>query len=108
MSDARRSAGAEVLLHIAEPDDWDDADTHYRPPSLAAEGFVHLSTVDQVEATTRRHYAGRTGLLLLRIDASALGDAELRWEAAPEGGTFPHLYGPLPVDAVTEVRPWPP
>jgi uncharacterized protein (DUF952 family) len=95
------------LFHIAEPDDWDRAGSHYRPPSLDADGFIHLSAGDQVRATTRRHYAGRTGLVLLTIDADRLADVEIRWEAAPHGESFPHLYGALPVAAVTAVTPWP-
>lgn len=95
------------LFHIAEADAWARADVLYRPPSLQDEGFIHLSRADQLEATSRRHYAGRTGLRLLTVDVSGLDGGELRWEPAPHGEEFPHLYGPLPVAAVTAVRPWP-
>jgi uncharacterized protein (DUF952 family) len=98
---------AGALFHIAEPADWEGADSHYRPASLEAEGFIHLSTAEQLEATTRRHYAGRADLRLLTIDRSRLGDLQLRWEEAPHGEIYPHLYGPLPVTAVSGVGPWP-
>jgi uncharacterized protein (DUF952 family) len=95
------------LFHIAEPTDWDAAGSHYRAPSLDTEGFIHLSAEHQVVSTTQRHYAGRTGLLLLVIDPLRLEGAGIRWEPAPDGEEFPHLYGPLPVSAVTATRPWP-
>ena len=54
---------------------------------------------------------GRTDLLLLHIDADRLS-APVRWEPGvpsdPEPMLFPHLYGPLPVAAVTSVTPYQP
>ena len=95
------------LLHIAEPDDWAAAGDSYRPASLVTEGFVHCSTPDQVVATGKRYYAGRVGLLLLTIDPAAAG-VPLKWERGPTGDLFPHLYGPIPVSAVTTVAPFHP
>lgn len=63
------------------------------------DGYVHLSAADQVEETARRHFAGRTGLVLLVVDPDRLGP-ELRWEASRGGALFPHLYAALPVAAV--------
>jgi len=40
--------------------------------------------------------------VLLTIDPTKLR-AEVRVEAVPGGERFPHLYGPLPLDAVTHV-----
>ena len=58
-----------------------------------------------------RLYAGRADLVLLRIDPARLG-APVRWEPGvptdPESMVFPHLYGPLPVEAVTSVTPYRP
>lgn len=68
------------------------------------DGFIHLSTESQVAGTLEKHYAGRTGLLLVAIDATALG-ADLKWEPSRGGALFPHLYGPLPLSAVTGVTP---
>ncbi len=96
-----------TLLHIAEPDVWAAADAEYRPASLRTEGFVHCSTPAQVVATGRRYYAGRTGLVLLTIDPDAAG-VPLKWEPGPTGDLFPHLYGPIPTAAVTDVRPFDP
>lgn len=63
------------------------------------DGYMHLSTGEHVRETARLHYRERTGLWLLAIDLTALGDA-LRWDAARGGALFPHLYGELSVTAV--------
>lgn len=77
------------------------------PPGLTRDvGFVHLSAPEQVHLPANRLYAGRTDLVLLMIDPSKLTDP-VRWEPGvltdPESMLFPHLYGPLPVAAVTSV-----
>jgi uncharacterized protein (DUF952 family) len=59
-----------------------------------ADGYIHLSTREQVEETARRHFAGQTDLVLVAIDAAALGDT-LRYEPSRGGALFPHLYSPL-------------
>lgn len=68
-----------------------------------ADGFIHMSGVDQLAETARRHYAGRSGLVLVTVDLTRLGD-DLKWEASRDGALFPHLYAPLPVAAATEAR----
>ncbi|MDR3511850.1 MAG: DUF952 domain-containing protein [Caulobacteraceae bacterium] len=69
-----------------------------------ADGFIHFSAADQVQETARRHFRGVAGLVLLAVDAEALG-APLRWEPSRGGALFPHLYGPMPASAVRGVRP---
>ena len=63
-------------------------------PIDLADGFIHLSTAEQVAETAARHFAGVDGLKLLGVDAERLGDA-LRWEVARGGALFPHLYRDL-------------
>ena len=70
------------------------------------DGFIHFSTAAQVAETAARHYAGQAELLLVRVNAAALGEA-LRWEPSRGGALFPHLYGALPLSAVTSVAPLP-
>jgi uncharacterized protein (DUF952 family) len=68
------------------------------------DGFMHLSAPDQTLQTARLHFAGRTDLVALEVDAQALGGL-VRWELAPKRGEkFPHLYGPLPVGAIRRAR----
>ncbi|MEZ5841645.1 MAG: DUF952 domain-containing protein [Hyphomicrobiales bacterium] len=71
-----------------------------------ADGYIHFSAADQVRETAARHFAGGTGLLLVAIDAAALG-AALKWEPSRGGALFPHLYGGLPLGAVVSVVPLP-
>lgn len=59
-----------------------------------ADGFIHFSAFDQVEETRRRHFAGQRDLMLVAVEAAALGEA-LKWEPSRGGALFPHLYGPL-------------
>jgi uncharacterized protein (DUF952 family) len=68
------------------------------------DGFIHFSTAQQVAETAARHYAGLTDLLLLEVSVDALGP-DLRWEPSRGGALFPHLYGSLPLSAVTRVEP---
>lgn len=70
------------------------------------DGYIHLSTARQAAETARLHFAGRRDLLLLELDAEALGPA-LKWEPSRGERLFPHLYGPLPVAAVRDVRDLP-
>jgi uncharacterized protein (DUF952 family) len=71
-----------------------------------ADGYIHFSTAAQVAETAAKHFAGQTGLLLVSVDPSRLGDA-LKWEVSRGGALFPHLYAPLTPDAVTRVAPLP-
>ena len=102
-----------MLVHICASADWVLARDHgeHRPDSLDDAGFIHLSTPEQVHLPANRLYAGRTDLLLLCIDPARLSDP-VRWEPGvptdPESMVFPHLYGPLPVEAVTSVTPYVP
>lgn len=68
------------------------------------DGFIHFSTAEQVAETAARHYAGVSDLLLLAVSTDRLGDL-LRWEPSRGGALFPHLYGPMPLDAVTRIAP---
>ena len=70
----------------------------------ARDGFIHFSTWPQLETTLQKHFAGREDLVLVAVDPARLGDA-LKWEPSRGGALFPHLYAPLPVDAVLHVRP---
>lgn len=83
----------------AMPAAWLGASVDHR------DGFVHLSRAHQVEGTLRKHFAGRDDLILLAVDRRALPPGALRWEVSRDGERFPHLYGPLPRNAVVAVEP---
>jgi uncharacterized protein (DUF952 family) len=75
-------------------------------PIDKTDGFIHFSTALQAEETARRHFAGQHDLLLVAVDGDRLGPA-LIFEVSRGGDLFPHLYGPLPLDAVLWVKPLP-
>ncbi|SIO44389.1 Uncharacterized conserved protein, DUF952 family [Rhodovulum sp. ES.010] len=63
-------------------------------PVDLADGFIHLSTAEQVTGTAEKHFAGESDLVLVAVDAARLGDA-LKWEPSRGGALFPHLYRDL-------------
>jgi uncharacterized protein (DUF952 family) len=94
-----------VIYKLLTAQEWVDAEARGWFDGSAVDrrdGYVHLSGADQVVETAARHFAGQAGLVLLTVDPDRLG-AALRWEASRGGALFPHLYGPLPVSAVTKV-----
>lgn len=78
---------------------------HGAPIDLA-DGYIHFSTAEQVMETARKHFAGQGDLVLISVDAEALGDA-LKWEPSRGGALFPHLYAPLTPAHVSRAVPLP-
>ncbi|HLS67950.1 MAG TPA: DUF952 domain-containing protein [Kiloniellales bacterium] len=100
---------SQLIYHVCTAAAWAQADAHggYRGSGDdLRDGFIHLSTAAQVRESVAKHRAGQDGLVILAIEADALGDA-LKWEPARGGQLFPHLYGRLPPPAVVWVKPLP-
>jgi uncharacterized protein (DUF952 family) len=102
-----------MIFHITTRTDWEAAQARgeYVAESLAAEGFIHCSTLLQVVPVANNFYKGQSGLVLLVIEPTLLS-SDLKWEApsggtpppgAPAGDLFPHVYGPISLDAVVNV-----
>lgn len=99
-----------MILHIAAREEWEAALQlgEFRADSMLTEGFIHCSTPAQVLIPANERYLGRADMVLLVIDPARLA-AELVYEDCYETGqAFPHLYGPLNLDAVQQVIPFPP
>ena len=101
-----------LIYHIAETADWEQAqrDGQYtmstRGRTLAEEGFIHASQESQVARTANSYYRDVPGPLVLLVIDPGRVDAEVRYEAVPGAELpFPHIYGPLNVDAVLAVVP---
>jgi uncharacterized protein (DUF952 family) len=75
-------------------------------PVDRADGYIHFSTDAQVRETAAKHFAGQDDLLLIAVEAEALGPA-LKWEPSRGGALFPHLYGELSLRSVRWVKPLP-
>jgi uncharacterized protein (DUF952 family) len=102
------------IYHIAAAADWQRAQrdgvytTSTRGRTLAEEGFIHASTAGQVALVANAFYTGEPDLLLLVIDTGLVGP-EIRYEHVPgQSQPYPHVYGPLNVSAVVEIRPFAP
>ncbi|RUT34500.1 DUF952 domain-containing protein [Arsenicitalea aurantiaca] len=67
-----------------------------------ADGFIHFSTAGQLPGTLAKHFAGKADLVLLGVRTLGL---DLVWEPSRGGDLFPHLYRPLPLDAIAWVLP---
>jgi uncharacterized protein (DUF952 family) len=92
----------EMVYKILRAAEWQHAlSTNVFAGSAAdvRDGFIHLSTRDQLADTIARHFAGESGLIALEIAADRV-NAALRWEPSRDGAMFPHLYSVLPLDAV--------
>ncbi|HEX3774291.1 MAG TPA: DUF952 domain-containing protein [Polyangiaceae bacterium] len=97
----------EFVFHITERSTFNAAlETGvYEAPSLKAEGFIHCSKREQIERTASRFFRGKSGLVLLCIDAEKLG-AALRFEPA-DGELFPHCYVGIAVEGIVAVIEFP-
>lgn len=76
-----------------------EADAFEGAPIDLADGYIHLSTRDQLTETVDRHFADQSDLWVAAIDLAALGDS-VRWEESRGGALFPHIYGAMPLDVV--------
>lgn len=102
----------ERIFHMTMRALWDAAAEHgfytvsTRGKTLAQEGFIHCALEDQIEMVADLVYRDWTDELILLVIDTAQVDAEIRLENLYGGEIlFPHVYGPLPVRAVTAVVP---
>ena len=95
-----------LIFKIVPRAEWEGvAENYHGSAHDQADGFLHFSTHAQLPETLRRYYAGQTDLMLVAVEASALG-AGLKWEHSPSRSEdFPHLYGALPRTAVAWAAP---
>lgn len=101
-----------MIFHITSCAEWSEAQTRgeYIAPSLATEGFIHCSTENQVLHVANAFYRGKNDLVLLVLNEATL-KPELKWEPpagvpAPgisESDSFPHIFGPINLNAVASV-----
>jgi uncharacterized protein (DUF952 family) len=94
-----------LIYKVLLPSEWAEFEKRGQfvgSPVDLSSGFIHCSSRAQVEATALRFFPDEPALVVVALDAERLGEA-LRWEQAPGGGTFPHVYAPLQKVAVTAV-----
>ncbi len=94
-----------VIYHIAFADAWEEAKQkgYYEHPSLKAEGFIHCSQEQQVDGVLERYFHGATNLVKLLIDTDKLTSKYVFDWSPSTADTYPHIYGPINIDAVINV-----
>ncbi len=98
-----------TIYKICTAAEWEDA-THagaFRgSPVDLTDGYIHFSTAEQVAETAAKHFAGQSDLVLVAVDADALG-ADLKWEPSRGGALFPHFMRRCPSARALWVKPLP-
>jgi len=96
----------DTILHLTTQTSWSTAQKAgvYTAESLTGEGFIHCSKVDQILRVANTVFGGQHGLVILVIDPIRL-TSEIRLEPGTDLATelFPHIYGPINLDAVVHV-----
>lgn len=99
-----------MICHITTRAAWEAAQAsgQFRSPEFDEHGLIHCSTPDQVVLVANAFFRGQSGLVLLVIDPARL-ESPVRWEPPDaigrlpgfmENAVFPHVYGPINLDAV--------
>ncbi|MEP1206514.1 MAG: DUF952 domain-containing protein [Rhizobiaceae bacterium] len=99
----------QLIYKITPKADWEEAEAagiYDGAPIDHQDGYIHFSTAEQVAETVAKHFAGQVDLLLVAVNADALG-GDLKWEVSRGGALFPHLYARLTLDNVVWARPMP-
>jgi len=95
------------ILHITGQKDWQKAleEGAYLADTLADQGYIHCCLNSQLDGVLREWFASAADLVLLEIDSDRLA-SPLKFESAPGGQEkFPHVYGPINLEAVVKVEP---
>jgi uncharacterized protein (DUF952 family) len=99
--------GVTTIYKICAAAEWQEAERAGMFSGSAVDlrdGYIHFSAAGQVAETAAKHFAGQPDLVLVAVDAAALGD-RLKWEPSRGGALFPHLYGTLDIAAARRIEP---
>jgi uncharacterized protein (DUF952 family) len=94
-----------IIYHVTSQQEWTKATENgfYESPSLAEEGFIHCSQENQVAGVLERYFAGKNDLVKLVVDTDKLTSKYVfEWSPSTQD-TFPHVYGPINLEAVVDV-----
>lgn len=95
----------ELIYHFTTLDQWEKAQDigFYEPENFAKEGFIHCCTESQIKGVMARYYTTHQNLIKLIIDPARLTH-RLLFELSPTlKEEFPHIYGPLNIEAVVQI-----
>jgi uncharacterized protein (DUF952 family) len=104
-----RKARVSIILHITKRKQWEKAKLEgvYRGDTLDSYGFIHCSTSEQIIKVANDLFRAQKGLVLLCIITSKVR-SKIRYECAGSEELYPHIYGPLNIDAVLKVADFKP
>ncbi|MCX6335799.1 MAG: DUF952 domain-containing protein [Bacteroidetes bacterium] len=96
---------SDYIYHVTTQQKWEEAQVNgaFIADSLAIEGFIHCSVEDQVAGVLDRYYKGQTGLVKLKIEKAKVERPLIFELAGSINEVFPHIHGPINLDAVVEV-----
>ena len=99
-----RLVRVSVILHITKREYWEKAKLEgvYRGDTLDSDGFIHCSTSKQIVKVANNLFHAKKGLVLLCIVTNKVR-SKIRYECAGSEELYPHIYGPLNIDAVINV-----
>jgi uncharacterized protein (DUF952 family) len=102
-------ARVSVILHITKREQWEKAmlEGVYRGDTLDSQGFTHCSTFQQIVKVANALFRSQEGLVLLCIETDKV-QSEIRYEGAGGEELYPHIYGPLNINAVVKVADFEP
>jgi uncharacterized protein (DUF952 family) len=99
MSENRHPETAFKIFTAAQWAQFEADGVFHGAPVDLADGYIHLSAKDQLQGTLDKHFAGQDGLVIAEVNLAYLGET-IRWEESRAGALFPHIYGPLPMEAI--------
>ena len=110
LSNGKGAIIKSMILHIVPEREWQTAVTGgvYHADSLASEGFIHCSTREQLLGTANNKFGGQQGLVVVCIDPNRVSAPIVYEDSYNSGQDFPHIYGPLDIEAVRAVFAFPP
>ena len=93
------------IYHVVLPDIWEIIKdrSSYSAESLDTEGFIHCSYDHQLDGVLQRYYSGAESVMILKIDIGKL-TSKLVSEPSTGGEVYPHIYGPINMDAVVDAE----
>lgn len=96
-----------IIYHITSAEEWESAlaGDAFEARSLKEEGFIHCSEAYQVEGVLQRYFATQSRLVKLVIDTDKLKSQYIQEWSSGSQDTYPHIYGPINLDAVLMVEP---
>jgi uncharacterized protein (DUF952 family) len=95
-----------MIYHLTEKANWEKAQAigEFTVESLFTEGFIHASEQHQVNGVLQCYYSGKNNLVLLHIDETLLTSKLVYELSASINEEFPHIFGPINLDAVVQVE----